>query len=90
MTYFDIFAESIAHFTAIDADFVKQYFFKFLNASEDNAKYLNDIMHKQIPPDYGQNLLEKLKAGEFNDTVKFFGCCLGMYKQEVDRQAVMN
>ena len=90
MTYFDIFAESIAYFTAIDPGFVKQYFYKFLDNTEDNAAYVNDIMNKQIPPDYGEHLLQRLKQGEFADTVKFFGCCVGMYRQEVDRQAVMN
>lgn len=90
MTYLDIFAESVSHFTNIEKDFVINHFMKFICKGDCDAKLVHDVMWKKIPEDFGVQLKTKLKSGNLHDTMQFFTKCFDFYKQEVVRQSIMN
>lgn len=90
MTYLDIFAESISHFTNIDKTFIINHFENFLCSNDCNAKLVRDVMWKKIPDNYAQTLITRLKMGDFADAINFFINCFDLYRKEILRQSIMN
>ncbi len=90
MTYLDIFAESISHFTNIDKNFIINHFEKYICTNDCDVKLVRNIMCKKVPENYAQTLMTRLKTGEFSDAINFFIQCFDLYRKEILRQSIMN
>lgn len=90
MTYIDIFSDAISHFTNIPQDFVKDYIKSFSRLNGRKGALIDQIMSIDFPEVEALILLNDLKSGNLDNTLKFLMNSFDVIRQEESRQALVN
>ena len=90
MKYVDIFSNAISHFTNIPEEFVRDYLENFVRSEGYDTELMNYILDIDFPEIEGAILLQDLKTGDLQSTIKFFSNSFNVIKEEEQRQAMVN
>lgn len=90
MTYIDIFSDAISHFTNIPQDFVKDYIKSFSRLNGKKGVLIDQIMNIDFPEVEALILLNDLKSGNLDNTLRFLMNSFDVIRQEEIRQSLVN
>ncbi|ROL60187.1 hypothetical protein D9V86_09690 [Bacteroidetes/Chlorobi group bacterium ChocPot_Mid] len=90
MTYIDIFSDAISHFTNIPQDFVKDYIKSFSRLNGKKGVLIDQIMSIDFPEVEAMILLNDLKSGNLDNTLRFLMNSFDVIRQEEIRQSLVN